>query len=608
MSFRARTVVFRRTLRFDRRLRQDYRSEASANTGSRGTLRTFFAGAFILALGACRLPPESADLVIRGGTVYMMNEARSWAESVAISAGQIVFVGADEDVDAFVGSETRVVSLDGEMVLPGFHDSHVHLVTGGVELGQCNLNGLESRLAVLEAIESCAREASASDWIVGGGWDLPLFPDANPHRQELDRIAPDQAVYLSSADGHSAWVNSKALALAGIDRNTPDPVNGRIEHDEAGEPSGTLREAATGLIERNLPRLSEDDYARGLKRGLAMANQFGITSVIEANGTDPVLAAYERLARSGELTARVRVSLSIDETRDETQVDELLAKRAHAGRSEFLRADAAKIFADGVIEAHTAALLEPYVGSSSAGQLEIPRERLQPLVARLDREGFQVHFHAIGDRAIRESLDALEEARRRNGIRDSRHHIAHIELFHPDDIPRFQKLGVVANFQPLWAYADRYITDLTEPFLGPERSRWLYPIKTVVDSGAVAAAGSDWSVSSMNPLDAIQVALTRKGLSGEGESWISEERVDLPTMLRAYTEAGAYLQHHDDRTGSIEVGKAADIIILEKNLFDVPQSEIAGVEVLLTILGGKEVYRDERFSDVRSLRRESSPR
>ncbi|HXV64166.1 MAG TPA: amidohydrolase family protein, partial [Vicinamibacteria bacterium] len=246
-------------------------------------------------------------------------------------------------------------------------------------------------------------------------------------------------------------------------------------------------------------------------------------------------------------------------------------------------------------EAHTAALLEPYVGSSDAGQLEIPRERLKPLVARLDREGFQVHFHAIGDRAIRESLDALEEARRQNGIRDSRHHIAHIELFHPDDIPRFHELGVGANFQPLWAYADTYITDLTEPFLGPERSRWLYPIKTVVDSGAVVAAGSDWSVSSMNPLDAIQVALNRKALSGKGESWIPEERVDLPTMLRAYTEAGAYLHHHEDRTGSIEVGKAADFIILEKNLFDVPESEIAVVKVLSTFLGGKEVYRDERF-------------
>ncbi|HXV61200.1 MAG TPA: amidohydrolase family protein, partial [Vicinamibacteria bacterium] len=318
------------------------RSKSDQKKTRRGRLWLF--GAFILALGACRLPPESADLVIRGGSVYTMNEARAWAESVAISAGEIVFVGADNDVDAFVGTKTRVISLDGAMVLPGFHDSHVHLVTGGVELGQCNLNGLESRLAVLEAIESCAREASSSDWIVGGGWDLPLFPGANPHREELDRIAPDKAVYLSSADGHSAWVNSRALALAGIDRNTPDPVNGRIERDEAGEPSGTLREAAAGLVERHLPRLSEDDYARGLKRGLAMANQFGITSVIEADGTDRVLAAYERLARSGELTARVRVSLSIDETRDETQVDELLMKRARVGRSEFLRADAAKIF------------------------------------------------------------------------------------------------------------------------------------------------------------------------------------------------------------------------------------------------------------------------
>ncbi|HEY7700092.1 MAG TPA: amidohydrolase family protein, partial [Vicinamibacteria bacterium] len=261
-----------------------------------------------------------------------------------------------------------------------------------------------------------------------------------------------------------------------------------------------------------------------------------------------------------------------------------------------LRADAAKIFADGVIESGTAALLEPYAVRGGRGELNFTPEVLDRIVTRLDKEGFQIHVHAIGDRAIRASLDAFEKARAANGQRDSRHHIAHIELFHPDDIPRFSKLGVVANFQPLWAYADTYITDLTEPELGPERSRWLYAIKSLADSGAVLAAGSDWSVSSMNPLDGIQVALTRRDVTApEGPPWLPDERVDLDTILAAYTRGGAYLQHQEALTGSLETGKRADLIVLEKNLFEVRETEIHRVKVLLTLLDGKEVYRDRSF-------------
>jgi len=326
-----------------------------------------------------------------------------------------------------------------------------------------------------------------------------------------------------------------------------------------------------------------------------MANGFGITSLIEASARDRTLEAYAALARSEELTARVRVSLTVDESKDESQVDELIQMRARY-QADGIRADAAKIFADGVIESGTAALLEPYLDFGHRGELNFTPEVLDRIVSRLDKEGFQVHVHAIGDRAIRASLDAFEKARSANGQRDSRHHISHIELFHPDDIPRFRSLGVVANFQPLWAFADSYITDLTEPQLGPERSRWLYPIKSLKDSGAVLAAGSDWSVSSMNPLDAVQVAVTRRDLTAPpGPSWIPEERVDLDTILAAYTRGGAYLQHEEALTGSLEVGKRGDLIVLEKNLFDVPETEIHRVRVLLTLLDGKEVFRDPSF-------------
>ncbi len=556
---------------------------------------------FCLGLAACEPKTTPADLVLRNGRIYTLDDARTWAEALAVDDGRIVFVGPDAGVDAFAGPGTHFVDLEGRMVLPGFHDSHVHPVSGGVELGQCDLNGLATREGLFAAIEECAARIPDEEWLVGGGWDLPLFPGANPDREDLDRLSPDQPAYLSSADGHSAWVNTRALDIAGIDMTTPDPPNGRIEREpKTGDPTGTLRESASALVSKHLPPLGPEDYVEGLKRALRMANGFGITSLIEASAKEHTVEAYAALARSGELTARVRVSLTVDDSKDESQVDELVQRRARY-QAEGIRADAAKIFADGVIESGTAALLEPYLDFGHRGDLNFPPEVLDRIVGRLDKEGFQIHIHAIGDRGIRASLDAFEKARAANGPRDSRHHIAHIELFHPDDIPRFRSLGVVANFQPLWAFADTYITDLTEPQLGPERSRWLYPLKSLKDSGAVLAAGSDWSVSSMNPLDAIEVAVTRKDLNApEGASWIPEERVDLDTILAAYTRGGAYVQHEESLTGSLEVGKRGDLIVLEKNLFEIPETEIHRVKVLLTLLDGKEVFRDSSFPPSRA--------
>jgi predicted amidohydrolase YtcJ len=556
--------------------------------------KIWIAAALSLASASCNTGEESgsADLVLRNARIYTLDDSRSWAEALAIEDGEIVFVGPDEGVEPLVGNDTRVIDVEGRMVLPGFHDSHAHPVSGGVELGQCNLNGLATREGLFAAIEECAARTPDEEWLVGGGWDLPLFPGANPSREDLDRLSPDQPAYLSSADGHSAWVNSRALDIAGIDQSTPDPLNGRIERDPSGEPSGTLRESAAGLVSKHLPPLELEDYVTGLKRALRMANEFGITSLIEASAGERYLEAYAALARAGELTARVRVSLTVDEARDESQVKDLTALRERY-RAQGIRADAAKIFADGVIESGTAALLEPYADFGHRGELNFSSEVLDRIVAALDAEKFQVHVHAIGDRAIRASLDAFEKARKANDPRDARHHIAHTELFHPDDIPRFRSLGVAANFQPLWAYADSYITDLTEPQLGPERSRWLYPIKSLADSGAIVAAGSDWSVSSMDPLDAIQTAITRRDVNApEGPAWIPEECSDLDTMLAAYTRGGAYLQHQEALVGSLEVGKRADLVVLEKNLFEIPPVEIHRVQVLLTLLDGKEVFRD----------------
>ncbi|MDZ7343016.1 MAG: amidohydrolase [candidate division KSB1 bacterium] len=561
---------------------------------------------YLILIGSCvgfacsaqRGPsPRAADLVLRNGVVYTMNAARAWAEAVAIRDGRIVYVGAESGIGSWIGPSTTVIDVQGKMVLPGFHDSHVHPVSGGIELGECNLNGLGTPQEIRDAVRRYAEQHPEVPWIRGGGWDLPIFPKANPHKALLDDIVPDRPVYLSAADGHSAWVNSRALEHAGISKDTPDPAHGRIERDpQTGEPTGTLREAAMELVAKNLPEYGAEIYLAGLRRGLEIANRFGITSLQEASANEKILEAYAELDRRGELTARVVAAMYVDPGAGLAQIPRLVAWRKKY-RGKRLRADAVKIFADGVIEARTAAVLEPYLDKpGDLGKANWQPKALETLVIALDREGFQIHVHAIGDRAIRMALEAFEAAREANGSRDSRHHIAHLELFNPQDLPRFRRLGVIANFQPLWAYADKYITELTEPALGPQRSRWLYPIASMMKTGAIIACGSDWSVSSMNPLEAMQVAVTRRGLQdSSGTAWIPEELVDLPAIIAGYTINGAYVNFQENETGSLEVGKAADLIVLDRNIFEIPAHQIHQAKVLLTLVEGKEVFRDPSF-------------
>ncbi len=538
-----------------------------------------------------RKPAVPADLILENGAVYTVASSQPWAEAVAIAGGKIIYVGDDSGTARLKTPATQVVDLAGKMLLPGFHDSHVHPVTGGVELGQCNLNDLNTKEEIFAVVKKYAAEHPEKEWVEGGGWALPVFPEANPTKEELDKLVPDRPAYLTAADGHSAWVNSCALEMAGITVKTPDPKGGHIERQaRTGQPSGTLREAAKALVSRLIPETTAEEYLAGLEAALALANRFGITSILEADADEKILDTYADLDRRGQLTARVLASVDVDLDKGLDQIPGLIQTREkYKGR--YLRAEDAKIYVDGVIESHTAALLEPYLDRpGDRGVPLIEAEALNRLATAIDKAGFQIHIHAIGDRAIRMSLDAIEAAQKENGRRDARHHIAHLELIDPSDIPRFARLGVVANFQSFWAYPDLYITKLTEPILGPERSRWLYPIGSVVKSGGTIAGGSDWSMSSINPLDAIQIAVTRTALEDTaGAGWLPDELVDLPTMIAAYTINGAYLSHQEKITGSIEVGKAADLIVLEKNLFEIPANQIHKVKVVLTLLDGKEI-------------------
>ncbi|MGE0815684.1 MAG: amidohydrolase [Vicinamibacterales bacterium] len=559
----------------------------------------------LVALAGCAGAPATppAELLLTGGRIHTFDAARSRVGALAIRGGRIVALGADgSDLASFVGPGTRRVDLGGRFVMPAFHDAHVHPMSAGVELGQCNLNGLATVEATLDAVRTCAA-ANQRPWLVGGGWDLTTFPPGRPGRQELDVLTGDTPAFLSSSDGHTVWVNSAALKAAGISRATPDPDAGRIDRDARGEPTGLLREAATELVNRVAPPTTAEEYEAGLVRALAALNRVGIVSFVEASARAPMVDAYRAVARAGRLTARAHLSLYADPTQDASQVDGFLATRA-AITEPGLTAGAVKIFVDGVIEAATAYLLEPYLPLPGDPPSTRPRGlpnftdgALAALVTRLDKEGFQTHMHAIGDGAIRQGLDAIAAAVRANGARDRRPHIAHIQLVDPADIGRFAGLGVVANMQPLWAVDDAYIRNLTTPRLGPARSQWLYPFGALHRAGARLAGGSDWSVSSVNPLDAIEVAVTRKapGAPEEEPSWLPDQRLDLDTALAAYTSGGAYVSFEDD-SGSLEAGKLADLIVLDRNPFEIPARQIHEARVLWTLLEGREVFRAEGFT------------
>lgn len=536
---------------------------------------------------------EAADLVFRGGVVRTMEAPAPVASAVAVREGRIVYVGDDAGAAALVGPRTEVVELGGRLLLPGFHDTHVHPLSGGLEQGDCDLNAAESPTEVASLVSGCARRVPEGAWVRGGGFQMTYFPRGEPPRELLDSLVPDGPAYLTDATGHAAWVNSRALALAGIGDQTPDPApDGVIVRAGDGSPQGTLRESAMALVGRHVPPHSDAEMRAGLARALELAASLGITTLHDATADERALGAYADAEREGRLTARVLVALAVDPAQGPGQVGELIRLRTQY-EGALLRPVAAKIFLDGVIEGGTAALLEPYLDRPGwRGELRLEVEPLGELVGTLDAAGFKVHMHAIGDRAVRTALDALERQRERDGGSGPRHMLAHLQLIDPGDVGRLAELGAVASFQPLWAQRDAYIIDLTEPRLGAERSSRLYAIESVRATGAILAAGSDWPVTSMDPLDAIEVAVTRRGPDEPaGDAWIPAERVSLDDAVRAYTLGGALAGDLEVETGTIAVGKRADVVVLERDLFTIDAREISDVRADLTVLEGRVVYR-----------------
>ncbi|MFG3024180.1 amidohydrolase [Streptomyces sp. NPDC048254] len=537
-----------------------------------------------------------ADLLFTGGPV--LTPEGPTATAAAVTGDRITAVGSAEELRELAGPRTEVVDLAGRLLLPGFQDAHVHPVPAGLELSQCDLTGVRTAGESVAAVRAYAEAHPEREWILGGGWSMEAFEGGTPTRELLDSVVPDRPVYLPNRDHHGAWVNSRALELAGLDRDTPDPADGRIERDASGAPSGTLQEGAMQLVGRLAPPATPADRVAALLRAQRYLHALGITAWQDALvgdflGMDDPSQAYLAAARDGSLTARVVGALWWDRERGAEQIPELVEKRAALSHGRF-RAGTVKLMLDGVAENGTAALLDPYLdkcgcATANRGKSFIDPARLPAYVTELDALGFQCHFHALGDRAVRDALDAVEAARAANGPSDTRPHLAHLQVVHPSDVPRFARLGATANIQALWAAHEPQMDELTIPFLGSERAGWQYPFGALLRSGARLAAGSDWPVSSPDPVQGIHVAVNRVEPGGDAPVFLPGERLGLRDAITAYTAGSAYVNHLDD-TGRVAVGALADLVVLDRDPFAGDPGRIADTRVAHTYVAGARVY------------------
>jgi hypothetical protein len=544
---------------------------------------------------------RTAELLLLNGHVYTSNPARPWAKALAIHNGRIVAVGDDAEIVKLQGLATRVIKLDGRMVMPGIIDSHIHFLDGSFSLDQLNLDDAYMAVEIQRRLREFAGSHPDRAWLLARGWLYDAFkPSGLPTKQILDEIVPDRPVVLECYDGHSVWVNSKALALAGISNDTPDPQQagimvGTIVRDPAsGEATGVLKEEAVALVRKVIPQPSHDEKLRALRAGLREANKHGLTSVLNASGSIEEMELYAELRRKGELTVRTITALMM-----EPQLDEKTLAQYEEGRrrfhDEWVRGGVIKAFMDGVIESHTAAMIEPYSDDPKlTGSMNYSPEQFRANVLELDRRQFQVITHAIGDRAIRTTLDAYQAAQQSYGPRDRRFRIEHIENINPLDIPRFGRLGVIASMEPFHCYPEPNLANVWARNVGPERLPYSFAWHSIAAGGAKLAFGSDWPVVSLDPFIGIQNAVTRQNWSGEpAEGFVGAEKVTLDQALAAYTRDAAYAQFEDKLKGSIEPGKLADIIVLSQDLFTVKPLEIRKTTPVLTIVGGKIVYDDK---------------
>lgn len=560
----------------------------------------------VIAAAAAETPAPAADVIITNARIYTMNPANKWAEAVAIRGEKIVAVGDRKQIDLYRGPSTTVIDAGQRLVLPGFTDSHIHFLEGSLGLQALRLDDVKTLEETLRRVQEYAHAHPGLPWIVGRGWSYPIFaPSGLPDKKYLDEIVPDRPVYLEGFDGHTWWANSKALQLAGITRQTPNPRGGTIVRDpKTGETTGAIKEdAADDLIERVIPAPSHEEKLRALREGIHEANRVGLVRVHSASNLPNSISdlqnadLYQELREKGELTLRLYLAYYDQPpslTPEQLTAIEDARRRYH---DEWISAGAVKFFLDGVIESHTAAMLEPYSDDpKQIGSLLWNPGNYKQAVAELDKRGIQVFTHAIGDKAVRLALDAYQNAATVNHTSNARHRIEHIETISAQDIERFGKLGVIASMQPLHSYPDADTLGIWARNVGPERVRRAWAWRSIEMKGGALAFGSDWPVVTLNPWPGVQTALTRQTSDGKPEyGFVPQQRLSLEDTLRAYTLGAAFAGHREKTEGSIESAKLADMIVLDRNLFSIEPTEIGKTEVLLTMVGGKVVYESPNW-------------
>jgi predicted amidohydrolase YtcJ len=557
----------------------------------------------VLSPAQTKLP---ADLIVTHARIYTVNAKQPWAEAAAIRGDKIVSVGSLRKIDAWRGATTKVVDAQGKLVLPGFTDCHIHFIEGSLAAQRVQLDDAEDLQEILRRVKEYAAAHPELKWVIGRGWNYAAVgPTHLPDKKDLDAIFPNRPVYLEAFDGHTWWANSKALALAGITRDTANPAGGEIVRDpKTGEPTGAIKEdAADALMEKAIPLPAREQRLASLRAGLNEANRLGLVRVHSAAGITVAdsdlknVDLYEELRRRGELTVRMYMAYRLDPPRmTEQQLAEIEQAR-QSYHDEWIAAGAVKFFLDGVIESHTAAMLEPYSDDPKLSGTPLwDAGAYQQAVTELDKRGIQIFSHAVGDRATRQALDAYEMAARVNGTKDARHRIEHIETVAVTDIPRFGKLGVIASMQPLHAEPNDDTLVAWAGNIGPDRVSRGWPWKSILASGGVLGFGSDWPVVTQDPWIGLQTAVTRQTAAGlPKEGFVPAERISLEQAVRAYTLDAAFAGHRDLTEGSLEPGKVADLIVVDQNIFETTPANLGKTKVLLTMVGGRVVYESPEW-------------
>ena len=559
---------------------------------------------FILLIStALALAETPADVIVLNARVYTVNPQQPWAEAIAIRGDKIVAVGSAKDLATYRGASTKTIDAGGRLVLPGFTDCHIHFMEGSLGLTHVDLNGSGSVQEIQKRVKEYAAAHPNEPWITGMGWTYPTFGAAAlPDKKILDDVVPDRPVFLSAFDGHSSWANSKALAMAGITRDTPDPPNGKIVRDEKGDATGALKEAAGDLVEKVVPKPTRDERLTALRKGIHEANKYGLVRVHSAGGDFQYLDLYDELRRNGELTLRFYVAYFLDPPELTPGALEKIEQARATYKDDWISGGVVKTMLDGVVEAHTAAMLAPYSDDpTQTGKLFWDPAKYRQAVTELDQRGLQIFTHAIGDKGIRTALDAYQNAEQTNHTSDARPRIEHIETVSAEDVPRFGKLGVIASMQPLHSYPDDDTLKIWSRNAGPDRASRAWVWNSIEKGGGHIAFGSDWPVVTLNPWPGVQTAVTRQTAQGEpAGGFIPQQRLTVEDTIRAYTLGAAFAGRREKTEGSIEAGKLADIIVLSQDLFKVEPSDIGKTEVMLTMVGGKVVYQSPKWASAAS--------